>query len=135
MLSNINTAIVILVVLILLHLFPETRKCIARSAPWLAVVGGSIAVGLLLVAGPGSCGIHGGGEEDETLGDDLTVRELQQFIDEEAGAPHSDAAEYADLTPGEAPQMRTTPPDSLGDFIVNVPDEGYTADGAAGIDE
>jgi hypothetical protein len=55
--NNLNIAIVILVVVILLYLFPATRSCVSRSAPWLALVGGGLAVGLLLMASPKRHGV------------------------------------------------------------------------------
>ena len=57
--NNLNIAIVILVVVILLYLSPATRSCVSRSAPWLALVGGGLAVGLLLMASP-KPGVYGG---------------------------------------------------------------------------
>lgn len=56
--NSINIAIVILVVVILLYLFfPATRTCVSRSAPWLALVGGGLAVGFLLMARPKQHGV------------------------------------------------------------------------------
>ena len=55
--DNLNVAIVILVIVILLYLSPATRSCITREASWLALVGGGLAVGLLLMAGPKRRGV------------------------------------------------------------------------------
>ena len=50
MISSLNLAIVILVIVIALYIFPSTRSCVTTTAPWVAVVAGGLAVGVLLVA-------------------------------------------------------------------------------------
>jgi hypothetical protein len=41
-------AVVILVVVILLYALPSTRACVTHNAAWLALLGGGLAVGLVL---------------------------------------------------------------------------------------
>jgi hypothetical protein len=152
--NNLNIAIVILVVVILvasLHLFPATCSCVSRSAPWLALVGGGLAVGFLLMASP-KPGVYGGasgkrrkgaatrgaskkgkrkgGAEHEAFLDEgeevdaTTVEEIEAFLDEDGNA--LSGARRSDAA--EEADLTGTgadaddAPDSLGAYVVDAPE-------------
>jgi len=117
MLSSLDIAIVILVVVILLYVFPATRSCITKTAPWLALVTGGLAVGVLLMTSPGEGGVFGGGskkrrgrkrggsEGHESLDDEeTTVAEIEAFLNEDGDAGDESGDVVEDHLPLVPPQ-------------------------------
>ena len=105
--NGLYIAILIVVVVLLLYLFPGTQECLRRAAPWIALIGGGLAIGYLLASGTEKGyrrAMVGGAVND--IEDDVFDFEVDKTV----------GAETEDLT---AASEVDEVPYSLDDFIVD----------------
>jgi len=105
--DSLNIAILVIVVLILLYLFPVARGYVSSIAPWAILLGGALVVGALLVA-PGDQRFTGGADDDFEESDVFDFEENDAFDESDENA--------ADLTIGGGANKL---PARISDYIVD----------------
>jgi hypothetical protein len=141
MYSCTSIAVVILAVVILLYAFPSTRSCVTRTAPWLALVTGGLAIGVLLMSPAGRGGVYGGAskkrrrrggaeEDDSVFSEPSKNRHASTEIEALIGVDmDGDTGEESDLmlmVDEEPEDEGAAVPDGLssglGAYVVDTPD-------------
>ena len=130
-----NIAILIMITITLLWLFPITRSYLQRITPWAALLGGGLIIGTLLMAPRGSNAAHrtyggvekwrplrrqgkrngGGHQELEISDDDVFSQEDQDMTDDDA-----------DLT--NITNKEDEAPGSLGAYVIDTSPEAEELD-------